>query len=462
MRLTRVFLERPTLVFVLIALTLLAAVMALRTLVVQQSPNAGLPAISVSIPYAGASTTELVTEVAEPVEDQLAGTPYLDHIDTTIQTGQVNITAAFSTQSTDTENIANVEKAVQAAQRQLPTTITPPTLRVADPSEPVVVSLALVSSKYPEPTLASIANNSIVPVIEQLPGVSNVNVTGTTQPAFMVTVDPSLLAADNLTVTDVVGAIQPNNVRAPGGFVYQPGHETQLDVRGDLSDPQAVANLPIHVAYAGTASAAATGGASTAGAAYGSTGAGAGSGTSASASAAQPASAAGASARVAGLNTRPRPSATVPPARIPAFAATTRGALALATAAPMPAGSSFATAAGGGTAGTAAGTASGSTGTAGGTTGTGATTGTAGSTGGATGSAGGAAGSTTGTRAARPERPDRRRARAERRAAADSPRRAARTRARRPSRTQRHRVRSSTHRAPPRASRSTRPSRRRP
>jgi len=252
MSLTRLFIKRPTLVFVIVALTLLAAVMALRGLVIQETPNSGLPAISVSVGYSGASTTELVTEIAEPIEDQLAGTPYLDHIDTTIQTGQVSITASFSIQSSDTENIANVEKAIQAASRNLPSTIASPTLRVADPSEPTVVTLALVSSKYPQAVLASIANNTIVPAIEQLPGISNVNVTGTTQAAFMVTVDPNLLAANDLTVTDVVAAITPNNLRAPGGIVYGPGHETQLDVRGDLPNPQSVANLPIHVVYSTT------------------------------------------------------------------------------------------------------------------------------------------------------------------------------------------------------------------
>ncbi len=255
MGITRLFLKRPTLVVVLIALTLIAAVMALQTLVVQQLPNSGLPNISINAGLPGASTTELQTEVALPIEDQLAGTPYLDHIDTTIQNGSVSISAAFGLQSTVTENIANVERALQAAQRQLPPTITSPTFRVANPSEPVVVTLALVSQKYSESILGAIANNSILPAIEQLPGVSNVNVTGTTQAAFMVTVDPNLLAADNLTLTDVVNAITPNNVRAPGGFVYQTGRETQLDIRGDLNSPQTVADLPIHVTYAGTSAA---------------------------------------------------------------------------------------------------------------------------------------------------------------------------------------------------------------
>lgn len=273
MWLTRSFLKRPTLVFVLIALTFLAAIMALRTLVVQQQPNNGLPAISITASDPGASTTELVTEVAEPIEDRLAGTPYLDHTDTTIESGQVSITATFTLQSTDTENVANVEGALQQAERQLPSTIPAPTIRIANPSEPVVVTLALVSSHYAETDLAALANNSIVPVLEQLPGVSNVNVAGTTQPAFMVTVNPQALAADNLTLTDVINAISPNNERVPGGYVYQPGRETALDIRGDLPDPQSVAQLPIHVNYSGTSTGSASGGSGT-GAATASSGAG--------------------------------------------------------------------------------------------------------------------------------------------------------------------------------------------
>jgi HAE1 family hydrophobic/amphiphilic exporter-1 len=259
MWLTRAFIRRPTLVFVFIALTVIAAFMALKTLVVQEEPNSGLPGITISVSYAGASTTELQTEVAEPIENQLAGTPYLVTQSTTIESGQVTISASFSLESTDTQNIANVEEALQKAQRQLPATIQAPSLRVANPSEPTVVSIALVSKKYSPGELGAIANNAIVPAIEQLPGVSSVNVAGTTQPAFMVTVDPRLLAAENLTLTDVIDSITPNNVRAPGGYVYQPGRETELDIRGDLPTPQTVAGLPIHVAYAGTTDAGATG-----------------------------------------------------------------------------------------------------------------------------------------------------------------------------------------------------------
>jgi HAE1 family hydrophobic/amphiphilic exporter-1 len=331
MWLTRVFLVRPTLGFVFVTLTFIAGFMALRNLVVQEQPNSGLPAVSISVAYTGASTTDLQTEIAQPIEDQLAGTPYLQNIQTTIESGSVSITSTFSLQSTDTENIANVQKALQAAQRDLPTTVTP-TIRVADPSEPVIVTLALISKKYSQSSLGALANNAIVPAIEQLPGVSNVNVAGTTTPAFMVTVDPHLLAADNLTVTDVVNAITPNNSRPPGGYVYGPGRETELDVRGDLPDPQSVADLPIHVTYNGTSGSTSSASTSSAG----------GSGTSAGSSstgstAASAGSAAATSATDAATANVPLANATIPPLSLGGNAAPAAAPSAAATAAPTSA-----------------------------------------------------------------------------------------------------------------------------
>ena len=47
-------------------------------------------------------------------------------------------------------------------------------------------------------------------------------------------VDPHSLSASGFTLTDMVSAITNNNVRSPGGILYSPNRETNLDVRGDI------------------------------------------------------------------------------------------------------------------------------------------------------------------------------------------------------------------------------------
>jgi HAE1 family hydrophobic/amphiphilic exporter-1 len=331
MWLTRVFLLRPTLGFVIVVLTLIAGYLALQNLVVQEEPNTGLPTITITAPFAGASTTDLQTEIAQPIEDHLAGQPYLVNIRTTIESGSVSIAATFSLQSTTTEDIANVEAALQAAARDLPTTVQP-SLRVSDPDQPTVVTLALLSKKYDVANLGALAENTIVPVLEQLPGVSTVNVGGTTVPAFMVRANPNLLAANNLTVTDLVNAITPNNLRPPGGYVYQPGRETTLDVRGDLPDPQSVANLLIQVTSnvpiatsGGSGAATGTTTAATGSSAFSSTSTSPG--TAVAVSTATPASA---------ISKVPMTNATVPPLNLAGIAVPTSSPSAAASPAVTP------------------------------------------------------------------------------------------------------------------------------
>ena len=93
-----------------------------------------------------------------------------------------------------------------------------------------------------------------MPALEQVDGVSNVNANGTVTPAFEVLVNPNTLTSAGYTLSDIVSSIQNNNNREPGGIAYLPGHETTIDVRGDLTTDASVENLLISAASSYTTS----------------------------------------------------------------------------------------------------------------------------------------------------------------------------------------------------------------
>ena len=72
---------------------------------------------------------------------------------------------------------------------------------------------------------------------------SFVETNGAVTPSIQVNVDPKRLASSGATLTDVTSAISSNNVRAPGGIVYGPNRETNVDIRGDVQTPATVADL---------------------------------------------------------------------------------------------------------------------------------------------------------------------------------------------------------------------------
>ncbi len=243
MRLTRLFVNRPPLVFVLVAVVALAGSFALATLVQQNIPNIDFPVVSVSASYPGAPPTELRDAVVRPLEDAIAGAPDLDHISTSIQQNQARISATFTLDSNQTTDLTEVQDRVQTARAALPSDLPAPTVRTFDPAQANIMTLSVTSKSLTLAALSAIVTNSIVPALEQVPGVSNVNANGTVTPALEVTIDPQKLSSQRFTANDVVSAIQANNVRAPGGIAYAANRETTIDVRGDIQTPAAIANL---------------------------------------------------------------------------------------------------------------------------------------------------------------------------------------------------------------------------
>jgi len=254
MSLTKLFLTRPTLVFVLCAVMFFAGILSLTKLVQQLFPNVTQPTITIQASYNGASTTEMRDNIVAPIEQNLAGTTDLQTMNSVVQQGQATITATYYLGSSLATDLALTQKAVQAAQHVLPTNMQTPTVSIRDPSETTVVTLFVSSTTLSPGQLSLFLNNVIVPQMEQIPGVSFVNVGGNVTPAYEVVVDPLRLSADGVTLTDVINSISSQNQRVPGGVLYGPNRETTIDVRGDIQNPQTLQNLPIVVTGQGGSS----------------------------------------------------------------------------------------------------------------------------------------------------------------------------------------------------------------
>ncbi len=273
---TRLFVRRPTLIFVVVALAAMMGTFAWRLLVRQQYPNISLPTVTISIADAGASTTVMRDTIVRPIVVQLGGTPQLQSTGSIIQNGQANISATFNLSSNVDSDLSNVARAYQAAQGNLPPNLIPPTIFATSPSQIAVIHYAVSSQKLSQVDLAQLVNARLVPSLEQVNGVSKVDVVGDVTPAFDIRVDPGKLAADGYTIDDVVATLRANNLRAPGGYAYEPNRQTSIDVAANITSAASIEALPLgkgSSAAAGLGAAPGTPAGSASGAAYGRVGA---------------------------------------------------------------------------------------------------------------------------------------------------------------------------------------------
>jgi len=241
--LTALFVQRPALASVLVILTAVAGLIAYPGLVQQQFPNVDLPVVQVVAVYPGASPSTIRDTIARPIEDQIAGAPNLDHIQTTIQQGGATVAAFFTLASDKTADLTEVQRRLQSAESELPSDLKAPSINTYDPSQGTVVELAVSTTQLNPHDLSNLVDNTIVPQMEQIPGVAFVQTSGDVTPSIEVAIDPSRLIGSGATLNDVINAVANNNVRAPGGIATSQGRETALDVRGDIQTPDSVANL---------------------------------------------------------------------------------------------------------------------------------------------------------------------------------------------------------------------------
>ncbi|HTQ71272.1 MAG TPA: efflux RND transporter permease subunit [Acidocella sp.] len=216
---SRFFIDRPIFAWVLALVLMMAGAIEITRLPIAQYPSIAPPAISISTTYAGASAETAADTVIRPILQQMTGLDGLEYIDSTAEaTGAVNITLTFK-QGTD-PNIAQVQvqNKLALAEPTLPSEVTTTGINVRKAEKNYMLFFALVSTNG-SMTRADIADyiaSNIEAPVTRVPGVGDYTLFGS-EYAMRIWLDPDKLYKYGLTVTDVVNAIQAQNVQVASG-----------------------------------------------------------------------------------------------------------------------------------------------------------------------------------------------------------------------------------------------------
>jgi len=210
---------------------------------VREFPNVDRPIVSVSTTYVGANSDVIDTQITEPLEQAINGIPGINSMSSSSRDGSSRITIEFDL-NVDLETAANdVRDKVAAARRLLPSDAEPPVVVKADADSDPIIFLNITSDKRSLIDLSDIAENIFKEKLQTIPGVSSVAVWGSKRPAMRLWMNPSKLAAYQLTPVDVRNALTRENIELPSGRIE--GNMTELSVRtvGRLVTPDDFNNL---------------------------------------------------------------------------------------------------------------------------------------------------------------------------------------------------------------------------
>ncbi|HWU26972.1 MAG TPA: multidrug efflux RND transporter permease subunit, partial [Rhizomicrobium sp.] len=248
MRLPHFFIERPIFAAVVAILIVLFGVVSYPTLPVAQYPEIAPPTVTVTATYPGATAETIAETVATPLEEQINGVEKMLYVSSSSQgDGTLTITITFAPGSDINEDQVLVQNRVATALPRLPAEVQQIGV-VTQKSSPDLLLVATLISPDHSLTQQYLSNYATIQLVDRLSrvrGVGNVNVFGARQYSMRIWIDPDRAAELNLTVDEIVAAIQAQNVQVTAGAVGAPpfnrggtAFQLGIEVKGRLRTPE--------------------------------------------------------------------------------------------------------------------------------------------------------------------------------------------------------------------------------
>ena len=228
-------LKRPVAATVLSLIIILLGFVGFNFLGVRLYPAIDPPIITVQASYTGANAEIIESQITEPLEKSINGVEGIKSVSSQSAVGQSSITVEFELGS-DLEKAANdVRDKVSQAMRQLPQDMdATPTVTKADANGDPIIMLIARSSRMNTIELSDYAENILQEKLQTIPGVSSVQIFGQQKPAMRLWLNPSKMAAYQLTASDIRAALVRENVEMPGGKIRGGATEMLVKTRGRL------------------------------------------------------------------------------------------------------------------------------------------------------------------------------------------------------------------------------------
>ena len=246
------FINRPIFATVLSILIVIAGLVSLRSLPVEQYPTITPPTVVVRASYPGANASTIADMVGTPIEQQVNGVEGMLYMSSTSSsTGSYQLTITFEVGTDLDMATVLVENRVNMALSTLPQEVTQIGVTTTKESTNVVMFLSLTSDspQYDALFLSNYAALNITNELGRVKGVGNVGLFGMGKYSMRIWLDPDQLTIRGITPADIVSAIQGQNIQVTAGsvgsepLVRKEAYQYTLETQGLLIDEEEFGNI---------------------------------------------------------------------------------------------------------------------------------------------------------------------------------------------------------------------------
>ncbi len=244
-RLTELAVGRRSVTLLLAAAFFVAGIAAWGSLKQELLPDVSFPVVSVIAPYPGAGATDVTEQVAKPIERAMSGVPGLTQLQTTSANSLAFAVAQFDYGTNLDEAVATIEENLRST--TFPDGVEPTVGSFDFNAAPVVVASVSAKGETSLDEAAEIARTEVIPEIQSLPGVASADLAGGLEQRLTITLDPAQLSEAGVSVQQVAGVLQANNLTVPGGQLSTDDEEIPVSTIGRFDSVEQIENLVVGV-----------------------------------------------------------------------------------------------------------------------------------------------------------------------------------------------------------------------
>jgi len=216
------FINRPIVAIVIAILMVMIGLVSMSELPISQFPNIAPPEIQVQTTYTGADAMTVEQSVATPIEQQMSGVDNMNYMySINANNGQMTLRVNFDVATDPNTDQVLAQMRKSQAESQLPQDVRNFGINVVKSTASPLIMFALYSPKgsYDNVFLANYAYININDQMTRVKGIASVSVFGAGQYAMRIWVKPDQLAKLNITIPEIINAVQAQNNVNPAGKV---------------------------------------------------------------------------------------------------------------------------------------------------------------------------------------------------------------------------------------------------
>lgn len=227
MFLTDISLKRPVFAIVVIVALLAVGITSFMDLNLNDMPETNIPYAMVQINLPGASPDQMESKVTKQVEEAVGQISGAKHTTSYVGESYSVTVVEFDGAIASNDAAQDVRTKINSIRSTLPQDIEEPIISKFDMNDEPVLSLA-VTGKLSQTELSDLVDDIIVPGINTVNGVGSVKIFGAAEREIQIKVDKDRLAALNITIDQVTGALGGDNLDVPTGKITDEAREVTL------------------------------------------------------------------------------------------------------------------------------------------------------------------------------------------------------------------------------------------